>query len=61
MHEHEKPIVRVYVRVKNIDAAVKRAQEQGAIIALEPMEMPGYGRIAIYFHGEIEQGLWQLP
>ncbi|MDH3216096.1 MAG: VOC family protein [Candidatus Krumholzibacteria bacterium] len=60
MHEQEKPIVRVYVRVKDIDAAVKRAQELGAQIALEPNEIPGHGKVAIYFQGGIEQGLWQV-
>ena len=59
MHDQEKPIVRNYLRVEDIDAAVAKAGEQGAQIALPPMEIPGRGRIAIYFVGGIEQGLWQ--
>jgi len=60
MHEQEKPIVRTYLRVADIDTAVKRAAELGAEIALEPMETPGRGRVAIYFLNGIEQGLWQV-
>ncbi len=37
------------------------APELGATIALEPMEIPGRGQVAIYFLGGIEQGLWQVP
>lgn len=61
MHEQEKPTVRPYLLVPNIDAAVKRAAELGAVIAVEPMDIPGRGKVAIYFLGEIQQGLWQLP
>jgi predicted enzyme related to lactoylglutathione lyase len=61
MHEEEEPIVRTYLRVGNIDVAVKRAAELGAAIALEPIEIPGRGRVAIYFLGGIQQGIWQVP
>ena len=61
MSDQEKPLVRVYVRVDDIEAAVERAQEQGAEIALPPVEIPGHGKIAIYLHGGVEQGLWQVP
>ena len=61
MHDQEKPIVRTYLRVRDIDAAVKRAAQLGATIAIEHMEIPGRGKIAIYFLGGIEQGLWQVP
>lgn len=47
-------------QVADIDAAVKNAAESGATIALEPMEIPGRGRVAIYSLGGIEQGLWQV-
>jgi len=60
MHDQEKPIVRTYLRVADIDTAVKRASQLGATVALEPMEIPGRGRVAIYFLGGIEQGLWQV-
>lgn len=60
MSDEEKPIVRTYLRVADIDAAVKRAAQLGARVALEPMDIPGRGKVAIYFLGGIEQGLWQL-
>ena len=60
MSEQETPIVRTYLRVADIDAAVKRAAELGAMIALEPMEIPGRGRVAIYFIGGVQQGLWEV-
>jgi predicted enzyme related to lactoylglutathione lyase len=61
MHEAEKPVVRVYVRVEDIEAAVQRLEGTGAEIALEPVDLPGHGKIAIYIHGGVEQGLWQVP
>lgn len=61
LHDQEKPIVRSYLRVNDIETAVQEAGRLGAQIALEPMEIPGQGKIAIYVHGGIEQGLWQVP
>jgi len=60
MREDEQPVVRPYVLTKDIEAAVKAAQAAGAEIAIPPMEIPGGGRFAIYIHGGIEHGLWQL-
>lgn len=60
MHEQEQPIVRPYLRVADVDAAAKQAAELGATIALEPTDLPGRGRIAIYFVGGIQQGIWQV-
>lgn len=48
------------MRVADINRAVEQAAALGAEIALEPVEIPGRGRIAIYFVGGIEQGLWQV-
>lgn len=61
MSDHEKPLVRTYLRVADIDQAVNDAERLGAMIALGPTELAGHGRIAIYVHGGIEQGIWQLP
>jgi len=61
MHAEESPTVRTYVRVADINTAVQRASESGAEILLERMELPGHGTIAIYSHGGIEQGAWQIP
>lgn len=60
MSDQEDPIVRTYLRVAGIDAAVKQAAQLEATVALEPVEIPGRGRIAVYFLGGIEQGLWQV-
>jgi uncharacterized protein len=59
MRDTEKPVVRTYVRVPDLDAATSVAASNGAVIALPPTELPGHGRIAIYILGGIEQGLWQ--
>jgi len=61
MHDKELPIIRTYLRVTDIAAATAKAEELGAMILLGPTELPGHGTIAIYIHGGIEQGLWQLP
>ncbi len=61
MHDQEKPIVRTYLRVIDIEGAVQKAAKLGAKIALEPMEIPGHGKIAIYLYAGIERGLWQVP
>ena len=60
MHDQERPVVRTYLRVTDIDKAVEEAAGLGAEIALEPVDIPGHGKIAIYLFGGIEQGLWQL-
>lgn len=56
-----KDIVRTYLRVSDIEQAVRDAESLGAVVALGPTELPGHGTIAITIHGGIEQGIWQLP
>ncbi len=61
MRDTEAPIVRPYVLVDDIEAAVKAAERAGAKVALPPMEIPGgHGTFSIYILGGIEHGLWQL-
>ncbi len=60
MAAHENPVVRPYVLVDDIEAAVTAAQSAGAQIALPAMEIPGHGMFAIYILGGIEHGLWQI-
>ncbi len=61
MREDEQPVVRPYLLVEDIEAAVKAAQAAGAQVALPPMEIPGgHGKFAIYIQGGIEYGLWKL-
>ena len=59
MHEQEGSVVRPYLLVDDIDAAVKKAEAGGAMIAMMPTESPGRGTFAIYFQGGIQYGLWQ--
>ncbi len=60
MHESEEPVVRPYVLVSDIEAAVAAVQAAGGEIAHPPLEIPGHGRFAIYIQGGIQHGLWQL-
>jgi len=60
LREDEEPVVRPYWRVDDIEAAVAAAEEAGAAIAHPPLEIPGHGTFAIYIHGGIQHGLWQL-
>ena len=57
----ETPIVRTYLRVADVERAVQEISQLGGEIALEPTELPGHGRIAIYLYGGIQQGVWQTP
>lgn len=60
MREDEEPVVRPYVLVDDIEAAVKAAEAAGGEFALRATEIPGHGKFAIYFQGGIQYGLWQL-
>ena len=55
----EDPVVRPYVMVDDIEAAVEAAKAAGSEIAIPFMEIPGRGKIAIYIQGGIQHGLWQ--
>ncbi len=59
MRETEDPVVRPYVLVDDIEAAVEAADAAGAEIALGATEIPGQGKFAIYILGGIQHGLWQ--
>lgn len=60
LHPAEKPIIRTYLRVNDLNGSVESAAKQGANILLDRMELPGHGVIAIFDLGGIEQGLWQV-
>ena len=59
MHAEEQPVVRPYLLVDDIEAAVEAARAAGGEIAMAATEIPGQGRFAIYFLGGIQHGLWQ--
>jgi hypothetical protein len=56
---HERPIMRTYVAVEDIQRAVKKAEEAGATIAYPPTRQGNQGTFAIVIQGEVEHGLWQ--
>jgi len=60
MHEAEEPVVRPYWLVDDVEAAVAAAVDAGGEVAHPPMEIPGHGTFAIYVHGGVHHGLWQL-
>jgi predicted enzyme related to lactoylglutathione lyase len=59
LRETEAPVVRPYLLVEDIGAAVKAVEAAGATVAVPPMELPGQGTFAIYLLGGIDHGLWQ--
>ncbi len=59
MHAGERPVVRPYILVKDIEAAVAAAAAAGGDIIVPPMNLPGHGSCAILFRDGIESGLWQ--
>ena len=60
MRETEEPVVRPYVLVDDVEAAVEAARAAGGEIALPPTEIPGQGTFAIYIQAGIQYGLWQV-
>ena len=60
MHDAEKPVVRPYVLVENIEATVATAAGSGAEIAVPPMKLADHGTCAIVVQNGLESGLWQL-
>ena len=59
MRETEEPVVRTYLLVDDIEAAVESAGANGGEIAMPATEVPGGGRFAIYLQGGNQFGLWQ--
>ena len=53
-------MIRPYVLVEDIEAAVKAAEAAGGQVAMTATEIPGHGKFAIYFLGGIQHGLWEL-
>jgi predicted enzyme related to lactoylglutathione lyase len=60
LRETEKPVVRPYWLVDDIEAALDAVSNQGALVAHPPLKVPGKGTFAIYIQGEVDHGLWQL-
>ena len=60
LRDTEDPVVRPYILVEDIQAAVDVAAQSGAQVALPPMPLGDHGTCAIVIQGGIECGLWQL-
>ena len=60
LRDTEKPVVRPYWLVDDIEKALNAASKQGAFVAHPPLEIPGKGTFAIYIQGDVDHGLWQL-
>jgi len=57
--EHEQPIIRTYLAVDDMTAAVAEAEAAGAVVAYPPTRQGDTGTWAIYILGELQIGLWQ--
>ncbi|MEM7766511.1 MAG: hydroxylase [Pseudomonadota bacterium] len=55
------PLVRPYLRVADIEAAIASAEASGADVAMRATEIAGHGKFAIYFQGGIQHGVWEVP
>lgn len=59
LRDTEAPIVRPYWLVKDIKASLAAAAKAGGQVAMEPTEIPGQGKFAIYVQGGVDHGLWE--
>jgi uncharacterized protein len=55
----EKPVVRPYWLVQDIEAALAAAVQAGGKVAHPATEIPGHGTFAIYLQGGNDHGLWR--
>jgi uncharacterized protein len=60
LRDDEAPVVRPYMLVEDITAAVTASAEARAEVALPSLELPGHGTCAIVVQGGIDFGFWQL-
>lgn len=60
LRETEAPVVRPYWLVPDIEQAVRDVFQAGGVIAVPVMDIPGFGRFAIYLQGGNDHGLWQV-
>lgn len=60
MRADETPVVRPYWLVDDIDKALEKVAQQGAVVAMPRMEIPGKGFFAIYILGGTDQGFWEV-
>jgi hypothetical protein len=51
--------MRTDIAVEDIQRAVKKAEESGAIVAYPPTRQRERGTFAIVIQGDVQHGLWQ--
>ena len=56
---HERPIMRTYLAVEDIQQVVTSAEKSGATVAYPPTRQGTQGIFAIVIQGDVEHGLWQ--
>ena len=59
LRDDETPVVRPYLLLSDIEAAIAAAEAAGAEFAMRATPIPGEGTFAIYMLGGIEHGIWQ--
>jgi len=59
MHAGEEPVVRPYLSVDDVAAAVEQAAASSGEIAMPATKTADGSEFAIYFHGGIQYGLWK--
>jgi predicted enzyme related to lactoylglutathione lyase len=59
MAPQETPIMRTYLEVEDIAAAVRDAEAAGAMVAYPPTQQGNTGTWAIYIVDGVQIGLWQ--
>lgn len=60
LRDSEEPVVRPYMRVEDVGAAVDAAEAAGAEVAVRAMPLGEHGTCAIVIQGGIEMGLWEV-
>ncbi|MCR9129712.1 MAG: hydroxylase [Alphaproteobacteria bacterium] len=59
LSDQEQPIVRPYMRVDDIAAAIAAAESAGAEVAMNATEIAGQGEFAIYILGGVQHAVWE--
>ncbi len=61
MAEHDLEVVRPYMLVDDIEAAVAATEAAGGEFLMGATELPGGGKFAIYLLAGTQFGLWETP
>ena len=56
--DHDGPIVRTYLAVDDMDAAIEAATANGGVVAYGPVEQGDVGTFAIVIQDGVQHGFW---